>query len=359
MSTRPDVVGPGAGLPTAEDGLRVDRFDGLADEWDAFVRRCDEWTNFHLYGWKRILEDRLGHDCPYLVVRSPDGGLEGILPLVRVKSPVFGHYLVSMPFVNYGGPLGSDAAVTALAAAAADLARNEGADLMELRSRRRLPLDLPVSHRKITVLLDLPADPEVLWDDLASKVRSQVRRPRKEGVEVRFGHDQVGPFHEVFAQHMHALGTPAHGLELFRAVADEFGEDAWFGCAYLDGKPVACGAGFRWGDEFEMTWASDLFEYRKIAPNMLLYWSFMERAIEHDVSVFNFGRCTPDSGTHRFKQQWGTRDERLWWYQDSEGGKDSTPSPDDDAWSWGPKLWRKLPLRLATALGPRIVKYVP
>jgi len=359
VSARTDLAGPEAAIAQVGEALRVERFRGPADEWDAFVRSRAAWTLFHLYGWKKVLEECLGHDCPYLAARDADGALEGVLPLTRVKSRIFGHYLVSVPFVNYGGPLGSDGAVSALVDAAAGLAREEGADLLELRSRRELPLDLPVSHRKITVLLDLPQDPDFLWDNLRSKVRSQVRRPRKEGVEVRFGHDQVEPFHEVFAHHMHALGTPAHGVELFRALADEFREDAWFGCAYLDGKPVACGAGFRWGDEFEMTWASDLFEYRKIAPNMLLYWSFMERAIEHGVSVFNFGRCTPDSGTHRFKQQWGTRDERLWWYQDSEGGVDSTPSPDDDAWSWGPKLWRKLPLPLATALGPHIVKYVP
>jgi bifunctional UDP-N-acetylglucosamine pyrophosphorylase/glucosamine-1-phosphate N-acetyltransferase len=37
------------------------------------------------------------------------------------------------------------------------------------------PVDLPPSHRKITVLLDLPeGDPEILWDDFESKVRSSV-----------------------------------------------------------------------------------------------------------------------------------------------------------------------------------------
>lgn len=305
------------------------------------------------------MEDVLGHDCPYLAARGPEGDLRAVLPLVRVKSLVFGHYLVSMPFLNYGGPLGEEAAVSALAGAAARMAREDGADLMELRARTELPVELPASRRKITVLLDLPDDPDVLWDDLKSKVRSQVRRPRKEGVEVRFGRDQVGPFHEVFAHHMHALGTPAQGRDLFEAIASTFGEEAWFGCAYLDGKPVACGAALRWDDEVEMTWASDLFAYRKIAPNMLLYWAFMERAIEEGCSVFNFGRCDPGGGTHRFKQQWGTRDQQLWWYQEARKGTDATPSPDDDRWSWGPEVWRRLPRAVADALGPRIVRFIP
>ena len=45
-------------------------------------------------------------------------------------------------------------------------------------------------------------------------------------------------------------------------------------------SPVACGCAFQWGSEVEMTWASSLNAYKRIAPNMLLYYRFMERAID-------------------------------------------------------------------------------
>ena len=69
------------------------------------MRRQVGWTHFHLYRWREVMETALGHDTIYLAARS---GLRvtGVLPLVRVRSALFGHYLVSMPFVNYGGPLG-------------------------------------------------------------------------------------------------------------------------------------------------------------------------------------------------------------------------------------------------------------
>jgi hypothetical protein len=112
-----------------------------------------------------------------------------------------------------------------------------------------------------------------------------------------------------------------------------------------------------------MTWASALVEHKKLAPNMLLYWAFMQRSANDGLSHFNFGRCTPDSGTHRFKRQWGAEDEQLWWYQlapsAGRGAPAKTPSPDDAAYAWGPRVWKRLPLPLATALGPRIVKYIP
>ena len=341
--------------------LRVAPFGGEPAEWDAVVRGLPGWTHFHLWGWKPVIERVHRHECIYLAARGPNGALEGILPLVRVKSPLFGHYLISMPFLNYGGPLGSDAAVQALAAEAVAVAERGGVKLLELRSREPLPLDLPVSHRKITVMLDLPAGgPEALFQSFRAKLRSQVRRPEKEGVSVRMGPDQVGPFFAVFSRHMRDLGTPTQPRQLFQAIADEFGDDAWFGCAYLAEVPIACGAGLRWGGEFEMTWASALVAYQRMAPNMALYWAFLERAAREGLTLFNFGRCTPGSGTHRFKQQWGGRDVPLHWYQHAPGGRElHSPSPDDSAYSWGPRMWKRLPLRLATALGPHIVRGIP
>jgi FemAB-related protein (PEP-CTERM system-associated) len=341
--------------------ITVGRFDGAAEEWDAFVRSAPGWTHFHLAGWRSIIERVHGHECLYFAARDDTGALAGVLPLVRVKTALFGHFIVSMPFLNYGGPLGSEAAIAALVAEAVDLAQRSGAKLLELRSRIPLAVGLPVSHRKITVLLDLPAgEPERLLAGLKAKVRSQIRRPQKEGVMVRFGLDQARPFFDVFSHHMRDLGTPAQPRRLFQAIAEQFPEDVWFGCAYLGDRPIGCGCAFRWAGEVEMTWASTLAEFNPIAPNMLLYWAFLERAAKEGLSVFNFGRCTPGGGTHRFKQQWGGRDEPLYWYEHAPGGGvAATPSPDDGAYAWGPRLWKRLPVPVATALGPRIVRGIP
>ena len=339
--------------------LRVEASSGGAGEWDAFVER-QGGTHFHRHGWREVFQRVFGHQCLYLAARDQTGALAGVLPLVRVRSLLFGHYLVSVPFVNYGGPLGSDEAVRLLTSWAADRARSDGVKLLELRSRAPLPVDLPVSHRKITVVLDLPAEgPDALMKRFEAKLRSQVRRPAKEGIEVRFGPDQVEPFYRVFSRHMRDLGTPAMPRRFFEEIARVF-PDAWFGCAWLGDTPVAGGAGFVWGREFEMTWASSLHSYNRLSPNMGLYWAFMRRAMDQRLTRFNFGRCTPGSGTHRFKSQWGSRDEQLHWYQVTpDGAPAATPSPDAGAFSYGPRVWRKLPVGLATWLGPRIVRYIP
>jgi serine/alanine adding enzyme len=339
--------------------LHVGLYQGSPAHWDEFVRAQPSWSHFHLYGWRGIMERVLGHDSLYFAATNDAGTLQGVLPLVRVKSVVFGHYLVSMPFLNYGGPLGGDEAVRALTNAAVDQAKRDGVKMLELRSRIELPLSLDVSHRKITVVLDIPSGgTDALWKGFDAKVRSQVRRPQKEGVTVRFGPDQVAPFFAIFAEHMRDLGTPTQPRKLFEDIARTFPDDSLFGCAYLDGVPVAGGCGFRWGTEFEITWASALRAYNKISPNMLLYWEFIQRSARDGATLFNFGRCTPGGGTHKFKRQWGARDEMLWWYEQRADGA-TTPAEAQGAFGWGPRIWQKLPLSVATAIGPHVVRFIP
>jgi FemAB-related protein (PEP-CTERM system-associated) len=344
--------------------LRVERYEGTAERWDEFVRAQPEWTHFHLHGWRTIMQRAMGHDTPYLAAIGETGAIVGVLPLVRVKSRLFGHFLVSVPFLNYGGPLGSPAAVTALAAHATALATSDGVGVLELRSRHDIGAitDFTVSHRKITVLLDSTGGSEAVWKRLSSKLRSQIRRPQKEQVTVRIGPDQLRPFYQVFAHHMRDLGTPVMPRRFFEEVSREFGDDALFAVAYHDGKPIACGAGFVWGNqsnrEFEITWASALREYNRMSPNMLVYWELMKYTADNGVNTFNFGRCTPGGNTHKFKTQWGTTDQALWWYERRAEGA-ATPSEGHGAAARGPELWKRLPLSIANMIGPRIIRFIP
>lgn len=348
--------------PTTPAAIVVEPFTGPDTEWDGYVRTQDGWTHFHLIGWRTVLARVFRHECLYLVARETTSGqIAGVLPLVRVRSLLFGHYLVSMPFLNYGGPLGSIEAMKALVANAVSLAGRAAVKLLELRNRTALPIDLPVSHRKLTVVLDLPSDANALFASLPAKLRSQIRRPRKDGVTVRFGAEEVGAFHQVFAHHMRDLGTPALPKAFFDALADVFPDDVHFAVAYHDGRPIACGCGFLWNGEFEITWASALRSHSAMSPNMLVYWELMERMTRAGAHLFNFGRCSPDSGTHRFKMQWGGREEPLWWYQHVGvgNGHASTPSPDRGIFALATRAWQRLPVPIATRLGPSIVRYIP
>lgn len=355
------LLRPVAAERSCEPELTVLPLDGCTRTWDQFVAQAAGSSFCHLAGWRDILSDTLGTECLYSVAIDSSGEWQGVLPLARVKSWMFGHYLVSLPFLNYGGPLGSPAACRRLAQEAVAEARRSQVDLLELRTRSAIAGDceLATSSRKVAVLLDLPPTPEALSRSFSSKLRSQIRRPVKEGLTTQFGLDQQHAFYDVFARTMRQLGTPVLPRSLFERIAATFPEQVVFGAVYRGNRPVAAGCGFVWRDEFEMTWAGACREYQALAPNMLLYWAFMEQMIARGARVFNFGRCSPGGGTHRFKRQWGGTDVPLPWRYQAPGRVSATPSPQDSAFSWGPRLWRRLPLRVANLVGPRLVRFLP
>lgn len=339
------------------DELIVVPFEGDAETWDRFVADAPGGTFCHLAGWRTVMERALGHDTRYLVATDTGGRWRGVLPLVHVKSALFGNYLLSMPFLNYGGPLGSASARLALIDAARDEADERGVDLLELRSREPMTSPLQVSNRKITVLLDLPDDVEQMWmGHLPGKVRTMVRKPGKEGMEMRFGLDLLPDFYRVFSVTMRNLGTPVLPRELFEVAADVFADQMWVGGVYANDEPVAVGCGFLFRGEFEMTWAGSLQEYQRYTVNEFLYWSFMERLIQVGADTFNFGRCTPGSGTHRWKQKWAGRDVPLPWLQWTPV---ATPSPESGLYRTATWLWSRLPVALTNRIGPHLAGSLP
>lgn len=345
----------------ARGEVTIDRYDGGDAEWDGFVETAPEASFCHLAGWRDVMQGVLGNECVYLVAREEDGGWAGALPMVRVNSRLMGRYLVSMPFLNYGGPVGRPGARSALAAHAAELASSSGADLLELRTRHEVATDLRVAQRKVLVLLPLPDDPETLWTDrFPSKLRSQIRRPQKDGLVARFGVEHLPAFYAVFARHMRDLGTPVLPHAFFEALHRLFPDQVRFGVVYHGDEPCAAGCGFAWRGELEMTWASSLLEYKRSAPNMLLYWAFMEQAIAEGVRTFNFGRSSPGTGPHRFKRQWGGEDVPLPWLQWSRGPVAATPTPDGSGlFRTATAVWKRVPVALATRVGPYLARKIP
>lgn len=329
-------------------------------DWDTFVHSASGSSFCHLADWGTVLKESMGLDPLYLSVRE-GGATRGVLPLIRMPRLGFGHALVSMPFLNYGGPLGPSSVRSALANRAVEEARSMGARKLEIRNRFPQGPDdgnLARGRGKVTVVLPLPEDPDTLFKDgFKAKLRSQIRRPMKEGMQTRFGPSEQDAFYQVFARNMRDLGTPVLPRGFFREVARVFPDEVEFGAVYYQDQAVAAGCGFRFGGEFEMTWASSLREFNRQAPNMLLYWAFMERCIANGVGAFNFGRCTPGGGTHRFKRQWGGEDEPLHWLQWPEGA--TSEDPEKGVFQTAVQVWQKVPLPLANAVGPLLARRIP
>lgn len=331
--------------------------------WDDYVDQCEQSTFYHRIGWKKVIESSFGHQTYHWIAEDPNGKINGIFPLAHLRSLLFGSFMVSLPYFNYGGVCAHDAAShSALLEAAIEFAREKGIDHIELRYDRPVQSGLAVKQSKVSMRLYLDGDSAALWKSLGSKLRSQIARPQKDGMYARIGgEEELDSFYRVFSINMKDLGTPVYSKIFFRNILDEFPAFTRICSVYnKDGDPVASGflIGFR--DTLEIPWASSLRKYNSSSPNMLLYWKCLEFACDNGYRIFDFGRSTSGSGTYKFKEQWGAKPQPLYWhYWLKTGVRLPELNPGNPKYQWGMKLWRKLPLSVATTFGPLIVKNLP
>ena len=358
------TVSPTSDRPATSAGSPALLLDGQVSpaEWDAYVHAHAAAVCYHLHGWRGVFEGAFGHTTHYLAARR-DGALAGVLPLVEMRSRLFGRLLVSLPFVNYGGVLADDVDVERfLFERASDLAASRGLDHVELRHFTPHFTDAPSRQHKVTMLLPLAPDPEAMWTVLDRKVRNQVRKAEKSGLtSIVGGAELLDAFYPVFATNMRDLGTPVYSRRLFDEVFAAFPERTrLFAVRTAEGRCVAAGVGLHFRDTVEMPWASSLREFRAASPNNLLYWEALKYAIGVGATTFDFGRSTPHEGTYNFKAQWGAQPVPLCWeYRLLAGSSLPDASPKNAKFSLAIRIWQKLPLPLANVLGPAIVRSVP
>jgi len=324
---------------------------------------------YHRFAWLQAVYGAYGFvPAPLMAVRA--GRVAGVLPLVCFRGVGGAKKLVSLPYCDVGGPLSDDEAVEGrLVEAATDLARREGAAAVELR---RLAHEEGGPAPKTLMRLDLPQGADGaqrtarLFGSFPSKLRSQVKKPGRDGLGVKAGGAALLPdFYQVFTRNMRDLGSPTHSLAWFGKVVGGFGRNARVSVVSLPDKTVCAAAILlTHGGRAFVPWASSLREHNRQNPNMLLYWDMLTFACEHGFGQFDFGRSTPGEGTWRFKRQWGAHELGLHWERLEVSEKKAVAQKAPEHPGRGKlgrlaqSVWRRLPLGVANRAGPLVRRYI-
>jgi len=330
---------------------------GDAGRWDAFVGRCPEATFFHRIGWRGILEDEFRHRTHYRLAER-GGEIVGVLPLAEVKSRLFGHALVSLPFCVYGGPAAIDAeAERVLVDAAVELARTRGVEHLELRNRVAKCPGWPQQDLYVTFRRPLAGDAEANLQAVPRKQRAMIRKGIRNGLRAEID-SSVDRFFELYADNVHRHGTPPFAKAYFARLVEVFGAD----CEVLivttgDRRPVSGVLSFCFRDEVLPYYAGDTIDARDLAANDFKYWELMRRACERGLRVFDYGRSKVGTGSYDFKKNWGFEPVPLAYeYQLVKRATIPQNNPLNPKYRILIALWRKLPRPVANAVGPIIVR---
>lgn len=337
--------------------------------WNNFLAKVQLDHSAHAWQWRSIIKESFKHKPYYLAAFNGDE-IEGILPLFLVKSPLFGSSLISIPYLNGGGIVAeSEIAFKSLIHKSEKLKQDLKINYVEFRSRELeknylSPKGFPLAVRthKVAMRLELPPTIEALLLSFDKKLRSQIKRPEKDGVivQVTQGADaNISDFYAVFAKNMKELGTPVYPKKFFELILEQFSDTARCIVCFLDNAPIAVGITIGFQESVEIPCASSLREFNATSANMLLYKTAMEEGIRSGYRYFDFGRSSLDSGTFKFKEQWGATPQTLHWYYLANSTDLPNISPSNSKFSLLIEAWKLLPLPIANLIGPYLTRGLP
>lgn len=343
--------------------VRIRPLDGTnASAWDAFVRAQPGGSFFHLSAWAWVIAKSFGHTTHYALAEQ-DGSVVGVLPLARMKTLLFGDLLASTPYCVYGGAL----AATPEGAAALD------SYAFELQAKLRTPC---LEYRRLGAAdpgwVERPAlyytfrkpiagitgdEAKDMAANIPRKQRAEVRKAAKRGLEIHTNRD-VDALFRVYAESVRNLGSPVFPKRYFRALLEAFPEESDVTTVLHEGQAVASVLSFHFKQEVLPYYGGGTREARGLAAADVMYWEVMRRAAQdRGATMFDFGRSKADTGAFAFKKNWGFEPQQLHYcYRLAPGAKVPDNNPNNPKYRHFISAWKHLPLPVANAIGPHLVR---
>lgn len=339
----------------------VEYTDEYESKWVKYTSGSPRANIAHQIGWLKVIEDGLGHKPRYILALEDDV-VKGILPMAVVKTWWSRRYIISLPWIDYGGICCDNQEVAqSLVSKAQQIAMEEKSQFIEFRSVETGTLNLDYRSDKVTFLLKLNRDPDLLWKGFGAKLRNQVRKSQKSELSIEFGGIEKLPmFYKIFSWKMHDLGTPVWGYGFFESIMNMFSDSAQIILIKKEGKDIATGLVLSYKDRLYVPSAASYRNALKYCPNHALYWEVIKKGCDEGYKYFDFGRSAIDSNTYKFKKQWvGDPTPLYWQYYLNRINDIPSINPHNPKYKILTALWRKMPLTVANWLGPKVIKNFP
>ncbi|NOY76627.1 MAG: FemAB family PEP-CTERM system-associated protein [Calditrichaeota bacterium] len=330
--------------------------------WDQYVLRHPHGNFYQLSGWQEVYAS-VFQFVPQYYFAVENSRIVGVLPLILMRNILGKPFLVSTPFSSYGGVcFDTREAGQFLLKWAKHLAAKYGVQYVEFRQYEQTFGHLPQKDVFVRLVTKLSSDPEELWKhSLKPKIRRFVRQGEKKGLYADWGHHYLNDFYRIFTTNMKRLGTPAHPIGLFGKLIEKFGDQVKLLVVKYEKRVI--GGMFMVdyaGRILTDPWVSSLSEFNHLRPNHILYWNALKYGCENGYDFFDFGRSTQGTGTYEFKKPWGAEALVLpYEYYLHKAGTIPEVDANNNKYEFLISVWKKLPLPLATAVGKRVVKFLP
>jgi len=312
--------------------------------------------------WKIIVE-KTYNNC--------EGKNFGDFPFFIVKSYLFGDRLISVPFLDVGGP--SEKISSSLVDKIIKFANYKKLIKIEVRTNTfsknfknvekiLLKNGFEKNAEKSQFIISLLSE-EKMWKNFHKHTRNDIRKSEKSGLVLKKidSEKELENFYFLYLKEMKNFGTPQHSYEFFLNLMKEMGEN-FFGISCYKNEKIIGSLIALYEEKYGYIGfnVSDR-ENLQFRPNDFLYWPTIKHSIKRKSEYLDLGQVEKNAskgsrahGLYKFKNKWlGTLYERIYFTYSFEKLENAD---NREKLKKLRSFWKKLPLPLIRLIGPKITR---
>jgi len=157
-----------------------------------------------------------------------------------------------------------------------------------------------------------------------------------------------------------SLGSPLFQRSYFQTLLDLFGDDALLHLVIHEEKTVGAVLSLLRNGAIYPYYSGALPDAGRLGVNNAMYGFLMEDAVVRGCSLFDFGRSRANSGPASFKRNMGFEATALTYqFYLPRGGEPPSLNPSNPKTALPRKILSSLPMWMAQAVGPTLMRHVP
>jgi CelD/BcsL family acetyltransferase involved in cellulose biosynthesis len=303
---------------------RLYELDPLGDSrWKKFVAAHPNASVFHCPNWLQALRATYGYESAVLTTAPPQEPLTDGLVFCRIRSPLTGRRIVSLPFSDHCEPLVDapedfDAMLAHLRRVMSD-SSNRYIEVRPLTARPGASTGFDAAEAFAFHTIDLSPGSEALFRTFhKDSVQRKIRRAERESLSYDVGNseDLLEKFYRLLVITRRRHHLPPQPLSWFRNLGKAFGDGLEVRLASHNGYPVASILTLKHGSKLIYKYGCSDLRASNLGGTALLFWKTIQESAHKGLSEFDLGRSSMDNeGLIRFKDHWGTRRATLQYFR--------------------------------------------
>ncbi len=286
--------------------------EGNAHQWEEFNNQSREGTLFHSLRWKKVLEETLGSNLRYHLIRD-DQKVIGICPFIERSAGYFQglgdtpHSELNNIILDNSFNIGQINDLLSLFAKECSFLHFNvyNSDILD----RIIYSNFPGGETGNMMLHLKRKSPDTIWETLSRQTVKRIRKFEKEGFKIQeiVRRSDIGQFYQYYVKNMVHIKGEILPLSFFENLWDFFAPDE-LRIVMLTKKDVCAGGTLALMDPTRKTF---YYEYlalnrdlsQQYTPTYYLYWDLVNWAWDNGYEKVSFGRQKRDPNNPRFQHK--------------------------------------------------------